>query len=742
MSHELIGTVKQRILHVSFLELYLCYALDAYSICHCHILQESTENVPNLTDFSLTHMSSIDISPSSLLFRTDEATEWFFVREQKGRRKLIPVVFSFDEVNFSWTFYPNRVRSSVFSKKKSKTFVVQIDDIVGASWKSLTNSTCQLSLYSYPFEQKVWCSGRNYRESRVRRVYTFACIQPGSQSTEEAVREKNKRLVNFLSSAITLLARNELGTILSMFQKCTSVLSEQLVKEQDPAQSYRFPYSGALQNLALSFVCYPDSLPQEIRSVLTAIPKRRVRLYINPFAGKGQGVQMCNAHVLPLLRDSNIECDVVVTKRPLEAQDDMIQSTQKDILQYEGILAAGGDGSLSEVISGIMQRPDWYYIVQNLFLGIVPTGSGNGLAVSLLHSRSLPFSVSNAAWLVAKKRNTRMDLWSTFVDASSDRSRVQAPPTPLSAKQLIDCAVQQTKDRNSLVGESSAHSPKDRALTISSSTSEPERSLSQVTISTEGPKEQSPTDIVTKHNDGRWGERHWAFLSLEWAIVADIDIESETMRHLGEARFDVYGARRGLFLRKYSGRFSYLPSIVHTNVKAQLENQPNPYEEWYQQLDSATAASKIGPCPLPQVRHLVPFDTFPPQAWKTIEGTFTYLWITNTSHQSTKVSTSPFSHHNDGLMTVTLVRDCSRLSMIRILMALDGKGSIANFPGVETFTCSAWRLEPEPRKTAHKLVPMTAATGYGQGHVALDGEKVPYGPIQAELHQGLLKMYG
>jgi hypothetical protein len=35
---------------------------------------------------------------------------------------------------------------------------------------------------------------------------------------------------------------------------------------------------------------------------------------------------------------------------------------------------------------------------------------------------------------------------------------------------------------------------------------------------------------------------HWSFLSLEWALVADIDIESEQCRCCGPDRFVWWGA--------------------------------------------------------------------------------------------------------------------------------------------------------------------------------------------------------
>ena len=51
-------------------------------------------------------------------------------------------------------------------------------------------------------------------------------------------------------------------------------------------------------------------------------------------------------------------------------------------------------------------------------------------------------------------------------------------------------------------------------------------------------------------------------LSFAWAIIADIDINSESLRCLGNMRYDIYGAWRAICPRKYNGviRFKGHPS--------------------------------------------------------------------------------------------------------------------------------------------------------------------------------------
>lgn len=49
----------------------------------------------------------------------------------------------------------------------------------------------------------------------------------------------------------------------------------------------------------------------------------------------------------------------------------------------------------------------------------------------------------------------------------------------------------------------------------------------------------------------------YSFLSIEWAFLADIDINSEFLRCLGGLRFEVYSVWRCIAMRRYPGKISY-----------------------------------------------------------------------------------------------------------------------------------------------------------------------------------------
>jgi sphingosine kinase len=60
----------------------------------------------------------------------------------------------------------------------------------------------------------------------------------------------------------------------------------------------------------------------------------------------------------------------------------MINSIKQELLSYRGIITVSGDGLPHEALNGLFQRNDWSEVCK-IPLGVLPGGSGNGLANSL-----------------------------------------------------------------------------------------------------------------------------------------------------------------------------------------------------------------------------------------------------------------------------------------------------------------------------------------------------------------------
>jgi sphingosine kinase len=112
---------------------------------------------------------------------------------------------------------------------------------------------------------------------------------------------------------------------------------------------------------------------------------------------------------------------------------------------------------------------------------------------------------------------------------------------------------------------------------------------------------------------------------MTWAMIADIDIESEKIRFLGNLRMDVWGAWRVLNLRSYKAKFSYLP------VDEDSEKKMTQYQ-----------------CP--------ELGADVPSNWITIEDDFILFMASQVSHSSYNIQQSPNSKLQDGVFRVWIIR--------------------------------------------------------------------------------------
>lgn len=110
-----------------------------------------------------------------------------------------------------------------------------------------------------------------------------------------------------------------------------------------------------------------------------------------------------------------------------------------------------------------------------------------------------------------------------------------------------------------------------------------------------------------------------------------------------------------------------------------------------------------------------------------VEGTFSYFWACSSTHQSYDVSAAPHSRFDDGAAWVTHAGPARCCGMVQLLLGLDEDGGLTRLPWVDADPVVAWRLEPGPK----------AVEGT---QVMVDGEAVGHGPVQSEIHRGLLRL--
>jgi diacylglycerol kinase (ATP) len=97
---------------------------------------------------------------------------------------------------------------------------------------------------------------------------------------------------------------------------------------------------------------------------------RKVKLILNPVANHGRSLQVA-ADLRPLMAEYN--ADWSGTDYPGHAAELARQAGEQG---YDLVVAVGGDGTVHEVVNGLMQVPE----KKRPALGIVPLGSGNDFA--------------------------------------------------------------------------------------------------------------------------------------------------------------------------------------------------------------------------------------------------------------------------------------------------------------------------------------------------------------------------
>ena len=108
--------------------------------------------------------------------------------------------------------------------------------------------------------------------------------------------------------------------------------------------------------------------------------RKHVRFIINPISGTSKGVDYASK-IESLIDTNRISYDIVFTKHRGHAT---VLSEEAKNKAYDYVIAIGGDGTINEVASAL--------VGSDTGLGIIPRGSGNGLARTL----GIPMNLESA----------------------------------------------------------------------------------------------------------------------------------------------------------------------------------------------------------------------------------------------------------------------------------------------------------------------------------------------------------
>ncbi|KAI0218674.1 Acylglycerol kinase, mitochondrial [Lamellibrachia satsuma] len=145
---------------------------------------------------------------------------------------------------------------------------------------------------------------------------------------------------------------------------------------------------------------------------------RRVTVFLNPAASGGKGKALFEKNAAPLLYMAGLDVTVIKTEYEGQAKHYM------DVLDNtDAVVVAGGDGTLSEVVTGLLRKCGEEKC--RLPIGIVPVGATNSLAKILFGKDD-----SNVRWMadaaMSVIKGTTKDVDVLFIKGEGEGKNVYA----------------------------------------------------------------------------------------------------------------------------------------------------------------------------------------------------------------------------------------------------------------------------------------------------------------------------
>lgn len=126
--------------------------------------------------------------------------------------------------------------------------------------------------------------------------------------------------------------------------------------------------------------------------------EKDILLIINPNASKGKGRK--KAHdIRDLFKAGGRQCTVAYTSNPGHAER---LAAKGMVYGYKEIIAAGGDGTVNEVVNGIMKSRK----ASSVSMGIIPIGRGNDFA----WAAGIPANIEKAVNLILSHKARPVDV--------------------------------------------------------------------------------------------------------------------------------------------------------------------------------------------------------------------------------------------------------------------------------------------------------------------------------------------
>ncbi|KAF9919849.1 sphinganine kinase lcb4 [Linnemannia zychae] len=217
-------------------------------------------------------------------------------------------------------------------------------------------------------------------------------------------------------------------------------------------------------------------------------------------------------------------------------------------------------------------------------------------------------------------------------------------------------------------------------------------------------------------------ERFFSFVLQSFGLVADVDLGTENMRWMGEARFTVAAVGKLVSQQTYGCDISYIPqetdvAKIHAAHNCQRQQPIIWANQSHDELDQdhGTIIDRYGGVNAPLSQE----DGWVTESSNVITAVGAKLpWI------SKGMITHPAALPNDGLIDLLIFpEDTGRLNGIQIMIGTETGEHIYHHK-VRYMKVKAFRLTPKGTS----------------GYISMDGEHTPYAPYQVEAHRGLISV--
>lgn len=122
----------------------------------------------------------------------------------------------------------------------------------------------------------------------------------------------------------------------------------------------------------------------------SSLRTQRLLVFINPYGGRKMGLQIYERSCKQIIQLAGIDASCIITQRANQIRDIVMTH---DLTPYDAVCVVGGDGTVAELINGLilramrdqgldLRRPE-YIPKPSLPVGIIPAGSTDTIAYSL-----------------------------------------------------------------------------------------------------------------------------------------------------------------------------------------------------------------------------------------------------------------------------------------------------------------------------------------------------------------------